>query len=301
MGSRKNWPRELADRCNAVGWEARLVNSGHYRAFLPDGRSFGWAASPSDTNGYKAAQREAERFGLADLELQARLQREKERLERIRRDRELNGVPAEDFAPEPTQPKEDAMPKYGFIEVDGVKLGIAEVGPAFYSPVRGGESREIPDARELLLVDETIRYQCLKPTHSDPGRPDKLCERTFEKAAGLHIHQGRMHRNQPGQPDLSKLEILADTKPQAVYTTPAPPRAEPNSLTPGVMARAVRLAEGFAAFNDQLGDLADLGDRLSSDLQELARMLPTELVSDELRSKAEKFDAMLRAARGLDQ
>lgn len=286
MGSRRNWPKELADRCNAVGWEARLVNSGHYRAFLPDGRSFGWAASPSDTNGYKAAQREAERFGLADLELRARLEREKERLERIRRDRELNGVPAEDFAPESTQPKEDAMPKYGFIEVDGVRIGIAEVGPAFYSPVRGSGPREIPDARELLLVDETIRYQCLKPTHSDPGRPDKLCERTFEKAAGLHIHQGRMHQSsasaRPAKPAPSLQEELAAPE-------------------PGLVAQAVRLAEDFAAFNDQLGDLADLGDRLNSDLQSLARQLPAELVSDELRSKAEKFDAMLRAAGTVDQ
>lgn len=284
MGSRRNWPKELADRCNAVGWEARLVNSGHYRAFLPDGRSFGWAASPSDTNGYKNAQREADRFGLADLELQARLQREKERLERIRRDRELNGVPAEDFAPEPTQPKEDAMPKYGFIEVDGVRIGIAEVGPAFYRPVRGGEPRKIPDARELLLVDETIRYQCLKPTHSDSGRPDKLCERTFEKAAGLHIHQGRMHQSSapPPKPAPSSQEELAAPE-------------------PGLVAQAVRLAEDFEAFNDQLGDLADLGNRLNSDLQSLARQLPAELVSDELRSKAEKFDAMLRAAGTVDQ
>lgn len=296
MGKRRDWPEELAERCRAVGWTAELTRSGHYKVQVParegcEGGGFSMASTPSTRDGERKALNKANRLGLERLEQRMRLQREKERLERIQRDREQNGVPDEDFAPD-NQPESEtqAMPNLGYIEVAGVKLGIADTGPAFYQPNRGGEPRKIEDARELLLVDETVRYQCLKPT---PGRPDKLCERTFEKAAGLHVHQGRMHQAPAPRPGPTREEILADREPSAGpnSTEPAPEQPEP-----GVMARTVRLAEDFAAFCDQLGDLADLGSRLNADLQELAQELPNELASDELRDKAARFDAMLRAA-----
>lgn len=311
MGSRKNWPKELADRCNAVGWAAAIQKSGHYRAFLPDGRSFGWAASTSDTNGYKNAQREAARMGLDQLEQELRLRREKERLQRIELDRAQNGVPENRMlAPEPAPKKEDEnVTKYGTIEVDGVKVGIADVvKPVRHVHPRGGEVHELSHCRELLLVDETLRYQCLKLV-----KGDQVCARHFATSAGLVVHWNRSTHLADAEPkETRNLGPSAEPNPVeprpgptkeetrtpvAVYTTPDPQKIESADLAvpTGLVAQAVHQVERLRILESTLDDLAEQAGSIASELERIVEKLPEELVSPELQAKAEKFDRMMGA------
>jgi hypothetical protein len=298
MGSRKNWPRELADRCNAVGWNARLVPNGHWKADLPDGTTMSWAESPSDTNGYKMAMRKARQKGLDALEQKLKLQREKERLERIQRDRELNGVPESDFAPNrptnegETQPMDSANSNLGYIEVEGTRLAIAETAPAYMQHWRGGDPRELDDARELLLIDHSVRYQCRKLTLSDPGLPDKTCDRHFPTPGGVVVHQTRVHQTRPKpkpDPDRDLGGVFpADTTPVQVTSEPDPAKVE----QPGVMARMEDLGNQVLDVHYEAQRLANHAQDVHAALVKLAQDLPAELASDEMRQKAEILDQM---------
>jgi hypothetical protein len=308
MGSRKNWPRELADRCNAVGWNARLVPNGHWKADLPDGTTMSWAESPSDTNGYKMAMRKARHKGLDALEQKLKLQREKDRLERIAQDRQLNGVPEHlmQSAKQAPEPKKEAKmepsnPSLGYVEVEGIRLGIAEVAQARYQPSRGGEPRVVEDARELLLVDGSVRFQCLKPTGGFRDGKAEICNRTFDNPRGLPTHQSRMHpeRDLGGvlpvepRPGPTKEEILADRVPVAIRTEPAP-KAEPVPTAPptGVMARMEDLGNQVLDLHFEAQRLANHAQTVGAALVQLAQDLPRELVDDETRQKAELLDQM---------
>jgi hypothetical protein len=325
MGSRKNWPKELADRCNAVGWHAGIQKSGHYRAFLPDGRSFGWAASTSDTNGYKNAQREAARMGLDQLEQELALLREKERLERIEADRTQNGVP-EELMLAPELKEDPNVTKYGTIEVDGVKIGIAEISkPVRHRHPRGGGVHELAHCRELLLVDETIRYQCLKLVAGDL---QEVCARHFKTSAGLIVHWNRgshaddARTSVPQERDLggvlpaepkpeerpgpSTYEIIVDRTPSKITTEPdtrSKPKeeklveeAQPIAVEqPGVMARMEDLGQQLLDVHFEAQRLANHAQDLHQALATLAEDVHREIASDEVREKAQKFDAMMKA------
>lgn len=295
MGGRKRWPQELADRCNAVGWPAELVANGHWKARLPDGTVMGWAESPSDTNAYKNAMRVARAKGLEDLELQLKLQREKERLERIERDRRLNGVPESAYGPGPaTQPESEPELKtpatssnLGFVEVEGQRLGIMEQAEAWFQPSRGGERRLVEDARELMLIDHSVHYQCLRGTGTFQGEDEVFCNRLFDTPSGVFFHQARTHK-------------LAEEAAQRMQPHPASaPRAEEAPMAvsqPGLVARMVALTGRFEQLCNDLDQVGESANALYNELQGLVRELPAELASDELRDKAARFERMIEAA-----
>lgn len=284
MGSKKGWPRELADRCNAVGWPAELVSSGHWKAKLPDGSVMTWAESPSDRNAYKNAMRVARTKGLDQLELELRLQREKERLERIQADREQNGVP--EHLMEPPQPnlkEEIEMANLGYIEVGGTRIGIAEQGPARYQPSRGGDLRLIEDARELLLVDGSVYFQCLKPTGAFRDGEAEICNRAFPSARSLPTHQSRMH------PDLDFTEPEAPAEPK-----PKPQEVEivATVVPVGPMARLTLLTDRLRKLEGALEDAATEAGAIANGLEKAVAELPELLLDDETRQKVAILDQM---------
>lgn len=323
MGNRKSWPQLLADRFEAVGWEVKLGSGGHYKVRRPDGQSMSWPQSPSGNRTQDNKIAEARRFGLHLAEQELDELRELDRLARIERDRLANGVPETKFVPpykeieaklteavyaiptpEPIPQKEDkempATTKYGFIEVQGVRLGIAEVAkPVMHRHNRGGDPRPLDFARELLLVDNSIRYQCLKLLASGG-----VCARHFETSGGLVVHWARgSHADAEPAPkegvDLSKLEILTDTKPVAerTYPAPEPKKVDADDLVvpTGLVAQAVFQVERLRKLEDQLDELADAAGSIAGHLEALIEKLPEELVSPELQEKAEKFDRMMGA------
>lgn len=300
MGSRKSWPQRLADRFQAVGWEVKLGAGGHYKVRRPDGQLMSWPQSPSGNRTQDNKEAEARRFGLHLAEQELDERREAERQARIERDRLANGVPESKFtAPEPSPEKEDekmaATSKYGYIEVGGVKLGIAEVAkPVMHTHSRGGEPYPLSHCRELLLVDDSIRYQCLKLTYSDPGHPDKVCARHFKTSGGLVVHWARSHKELAAESQRD-LGASAEPNPVAVYTTPNPKKVEDLAVPTGLMAQAVFQVERLRKLEDQLDELADAAGSIAGHLEALIEKLPEELVSPELQAKAEKFDRMMGA------
>lgn len=307
MSKRRRWPEGLADRFEAVGWPVKLGAGGHYKVRRPDGQSMSWPQSPSGTRTLDNKIAEARRLGLHRAEEELEKQQELERQARIERDRAENGVPEAKFkAPEPAPKKEDdeemsATSKYGTIEVDGVKLGIAEVAkPVMHTHPRGGEPRTLPHCRELLLVDDSIRYQCLRLV-----RGDQVCARHFATPGGLVVHWARGSHLADAklapkeEVDLSKLEILTDTKPVAerIYPAPEPKKADADDLAvpTGLMAQAVFQVERLRNLEVRLSDMAEDAGSIASELERIVEKLPEELVSEELQQKAAKFDAVMGA------
>lgn len=308
MGSRKGWPKELADRCNAVGWPAELVPSGHWKAKLPDGTTMTWAESPSDRHAYKNAMRVARNRGLDALEEKMALEREKERLARIERDRERNGVPAAAYNLDP-QPNEsenemkNADPSLGFVEVEGQRLGIVEQAEAWYQPNRGGDRRLVEDARELLLVDHSIHYQCLKGTGAFTGAGEVICHRLFTSPQGVFVHQARTHkvaeeaaRQMQPRPASKAVEATLEVNVEAPAGAAPIPVSEP-----GLVARMVAITGQFEGLCNEIDAIGEKANVLYNELQGLVRELPNEVASEEMRIKAARFDAMLDAAQGLGQ
>lgn len=321
MGNRKSWPQRLADRFQAVGWEVKLGAGGHYKVRRPDGQLMSWPQSPSGNRTQDNKEAEARRFGLHLAEEELEKQRELERQARIEQDRLANGVPETRFiAPEPSPEKEDekmaATSKYGYIEVEGVKLGIAEVAkPVMHQHPRGGEPHTLSHCRELLLVDDSIRYQCLKLL---PGPDGKICARHFATSAGLVVHWNRGSHADAEQketrnlgpsaepnpveprPGPTKEEIIADRVPASIYTMPDPrsnpkPEAGDLAVPTGLVAQAVHQVGRLRILESTLDDLAEQAGSIASELERIVEKLPEELVSPELQAKAEKFDRMMGA------
>lgn len=91
MGSKKEMVNELVNRCKAVDWEVTMGGSGHWRVKTHENKVFSIAGSSSDVHGMKNAERRAIRFGLAKREQEYALVKAKQRLERLEEDR-ANGV-----------------------------------------------------------------------------------------------------------------------------------------------------------------------------------------------------------------
>lgn len=318
MGKRREWPEELAKRCRAVGWTAELAKSGHYKVQVPasedfpDGGGFSIASTPGSRDGERKALNNANRYGLERLELQARLLAEKERLERIERDRRENGVPAEDFAPPyrevearlteaiysiPNPESENAMQteSLGRIEVEGRVLEILEEAQAWFQPNRGGEPRLVPASRELLLSDHGVYFQCLKGTGTWEGDEEVRCDRLFTSAQGVFIHQGRVHK--AAEEAAQRMQPHPDSR--AAEVAPAAEEApEPEVLEvaePGLVARMVSLGDRFEQLCSQVDEVSRAASILQNELQALARELPGEIASEEMRHKAARFDRMMEA------
>lgn len=309
MGNRKSWPQLLADRFEAVGWEVKLGSGGHYKVRRPDGQSMSWPQSPSGNRTQDNKIAEARRFGLHLAEQELDELRELDRLARIERDRLANGVPETRFiAPEPIPQKEDkempATTKYGFIEVQGVRLGIAEVAkPVMHRHNRGGDPRPLDFARELLLVDNSIRYQCLKLLASGD-----ICARHFETSGGLVVHWARGSHlepanepeEKPGPTTYEGTDVQDRPRSEAATTHPdtrskLAKKEDELAVPTGLVAQAVFQVERLRKLEDQLDELADAAGSIAGHLEALIEKLPEELVSPELQEKAEKFDRMMGA------
>lgn len=320
MGKRREWPEELAKRCRAVGWTAYLAKSGHFkvqvppREDLPNGGGFSFASTPGSLDSEKKALNSANRYGLERLELQARLLAEKERLERIERDRRENGVPEEDFVlyqeveaelaekiysiPDPESERDVQTESLGRIEVEGQVLEILEEAEAWFQPNRGGEPRLVEAARELLLSNHAVYFQCLKGTGTWEGETEVRCDRLFTSPQGVFIHQGRVHkaaenaaqRMQP-HPASKAVEATLEVNVEA----PEPVAVEAQLVPVGPVAALVLQADRMRKVEEKLEDLACEAGSIAASLEKLAQQLPDQVASEELRAKAAKFDRMMGA------
>jgi hypothetical protein len=326
MGSRNGWAEDLAKRCEDVGWTVTWGPGGHRRIKTHEGKVFSLASSTSDVHGQKNAERACARYGLLMLEERLKLQREKERLERLAADRE-NGVDWEEEERKIEEQKKSEESILGYA-VGGVAI-LERVPARATHPRSKGKVVDIEHGMELGLADGNVIFECVYPVVLNNTERD--CGRQFEAANSLRSHIAWHARKKPTVADevaelgqevgfsaaRYKQEIIADMKPKHVGTVEEIEKLrEGESMTvkmdvtvvepkPGIVAELMQISEYADVLYDELGRVTDEldevrrgVDRLRDNIRDAVKRVATENVDvDELRAKAAKFDAMMKLAQ----
>jgi len=324
MGSKADWVEDLVKRCAAVGWEVTYAAGGHRRIKTHKGKVFQLASSPGDVHSRKNAERAAARHGLEVLEEKMTLQREKERLERLAKDR-ANGVDWEEEEKKIEEHKERT--KHGFA-VGGVV--IVEVAQAYGGhPRNPNQMLPIKHGEELLLENESVIYRCSHPvTLNDKEQP---CGRQFEATGSLRSHIA-WHARQKPEPtsEQETIDILSDSATMAAITEAEAEvdtkiesiehkitnlkegesivvKADVKIIETqrGIVAELVYLGQHAEALYDEVGRIGDELDviregvgRLRDDIKKSVERVATENVDvDELRAKAARYDEIIKITR----
>lgn len=331
MGSKADWVEDLVKRCAAVGWEVTYAAGGHRRIKTHKGKVFQLASSPGDVHSRKNAERAAARHGLEVLEEKMTLQRERDRLERLAKDR-ANGVDWEEEEKKIEEHKERT--KYGLVNGVVIVEVVQAVGghprnPARKVPIKHGE--------ELLMEDESVIYRCTYPvTLNHEERP---CGRQFEATGSLRSHIA-WHARTAVKPEDEKTiidelgyaddrkeigfsatkykqEIIADMKPKHVGTVEEIENLKEGESVAvkmdvtvveherGIVAELVHLGQHAEALYDEVGRIGDELDviregvgRLRDDIKKSVERVATENVDvDELRAKAARYDAIIKITK----
>lgn len=186
--SNQDWQNNFIKRCEGVDWRVELSASNHYKVYSAErGFLFSFSKTPGDKRAMLNAVSAAKKHGIEQLETQVKLQRERERLVRIEKDRETNGFVVSDVTTEADLKPAAAVeqPNLGF--VNGVQ--IIAIAPAKIKTPVMTEPRPLADAEELMLADESVVYRCRKPA-ATTNHPELegICERTFPVVGSLQAH-----------------------------------------------------------------------------------------------------------------
>lgn len=317
--SNGSWPRKLAARYKAAGWDISISRSGHYKAKDSRGRVLTFPTTPSDRRAEMNALGDARRYGLEDAEQEMRLRAERDRLQRIADDRASVTLPKTENEEGHEVKKEVAtaegslgyalvIPKDGKITDELVQVAIAEIAPAMHStPVTRGKSVPLKDGEELLLADGRVIYRCAKPAASIMNPTAKgICHRTFFTVPSLKSHITYHSRTTMPTPprqrrkaerDAEYAEALRLAEHAAVdviaeQTAQALQAPESSFQSAGIVARISRLSTRFAELKDHMDELtANLGETIDQ-LEQLIRELPDHVASDEMLDKVAKYDEL---------
>lgn len=183
---------DLVKRCEAVGWQVVRGGSGHFKVDTRKG-TFMIPSTPGDVRSAKNALAEARRYGLDRLEAAIQEREDRERLSRLKDDRDANDAKlakiqvANDVASaEVSSTTTTSSADLG--SVDGV--AIAAIAPAKYKTPRGHKLAVLTDGEELLLVNDEVLYRCLREI-----KPGERCHLTFPSGNSLQVHISRHTRN----------------------------------------------------------------------------------------------------------
>lgn len=320
-------PKELAARCEAVGWVVRMSKSGHYRVWTAGGTgtSFTVPATPGDTRSMKNSLGQARRLGLERLEAEQANGREKQRKARIAKDRgrvgeALLAAVARRKEDDNDKDKEDgdkvaskevAAQKGALGYVDG--LAIVERAQAYVrspAPAMKGQKVQLHDASELLLEDGSVVYRCEKYGSWKGDIPDdQPCHATFDSSESVRIHiTFHTRKIMPVGPGVRK-KMNEDPKyAKAVRArqdarrerAPASPQPQPNTSTKdeseeGIVARLKRVTERVNSLWDAINELNNTAEEVSAELTTLAQELPDHLADEDTIDKARRFDSLRKA------
>lgn len=280
MGSKRGWPQALKRRCEAVGWDVGIAQSGHYRAKTHEGHVFTFANTPSSVRSERHALAQAKRFGLDELEeLHARAD-ERERQHRIKVDRQ-NGVDwdAEEEMRQKEMQKIKAETEGDLGYVNGI--AVAERAPAIAGHPRAPETKiPIKHGQELLLVDASVVYQCVYEVTYNDIKQD--CGRFFETPSSLRSHIAWHARQRQPKVEIEdeKTIVVENEVPEVI------------EKQPGIIARIVNLADEFDELVDEVTELAESTRVKRDELRKLLAEVPLHVADGETREKARKYDEM---------
>lgn len=309
MGSQRGRNADLARRCEDVGWDVKIGGAGHYRVKTHTGQTFSFASTPSDQRSWLNDLAKVRRYGLDELEQKLKLEREKERLQRLEEDR-ANGVNWESEEEKIEEVKNDE-PVLGYA-VGGIAI-LERVPARAAHPRSPGKVVDIKWGVELGLEDGNVIFECIYPVTLNNTSRD--CGRQFETANSLrtHIswHTRQVTKNGAVDVGPSVEEIIADREPTIVTTKPVAERIErmeegesivvkaeitTQEVHPGIMVRLVELADELDELVDEAAELAESVRVKRGELRKLLVELPQHLADGETKAKARKYDAMMEAA-----
>lgn len=304
--SGRAWPLKLKERCEAVGWLVTMTKSGHYKVRTKRGQGFSFPSTPSDRRAERNALAEARRHGLDTLEHQLSLVNERERLQRIKRDRTSVGdalvsavIKTETEDEEMRMARKVVDRALGY--VDGVAI-VEATQAKITTPLtikHGKGAVPLADAEELLLEDGNVVYRCAKSA-ATPRTPDAegLCHRTFSSVESLRAHiTFHSRKSLPVTPsERKKREREAATRvaeaTKTATTKASKKAADASTGNAGVVAQLIRLAEKFQELSGQFDDVASAVNEASAELNTLVRQLPDHIADEALLEKARKFDEL---------
>lgn len=292
MASTNGWISNFIQRCEHVGWKVERTRSNQYKVYdANDKMILTLPSTPSDRRATSNILAEARRHGLENLESRLKLRDERDRLEKIERDREsaeakiaesnvraVSDVAAESADSSSVEPAKATQPEIG--SVAGIEIVTIEP-VSFKTPVMP-YFKELSQAEELLLADGTTVFRCARPA-ATPHRPDAQgpCHKTYPTAHSLIAHL-RYHTRQVKD---SSVETTKEAAVSAASTeiTRSNGHSTEFAALDHMLAQAQssvsKISDGFSSLLTELGSIRDA-----------VRNLP--VVDQETLSKAAQFDAL---------
>lgn len=285
----KSEATDLVKRCEAVGWQVVRGGSGHFKVDTRKG-TFMIPSTPGDVRSAKNALAEARRYGLDKLESAIQEREDRERLSRLKADREANDAKlakiqvANDV---PSAEVSTTTPSADLGSVDGV--AIAAIAPAmFKSPIMAKPS-PLAGAEELLLVNDDVVYRCLRTGSSarDGVTPaDQVCHQVFSSVNSVkaHINQHAQRLNE--KENEIKMKTTATVKSKPVEAATATTEQLKIQLTTGLTSLLNAIEQIGASSVEARNALLKLIEQVQDLKAEVTEPDP------ELVAKARQFDAL---------
>lgn len=282
-----DWAKNFKQRLEDVGWRVEMSGTSHYKVHDADGKLLlTFSGTPGGgSRGMMNALGQAKRAGLLTLETQVKLQREKERLQKLEDDRAANDVRlAEAQALADAAATEDApLPDLG--SVNGVR--IVAIAPAMIQTPIMKKAAPLTDGSEIMLSDHTVLYRCDRPA-ATAVKPDLqgVCHRTFESATGLLVHISShkyTHNNAKnfGRKQQEAIEAMtAKTSPNGVSST-----TKLAARLSEALDSVTLLAQGLDSVRKELTEIQDdLGRLHVADTDTLTKAAKFDTLSSSLKS-----------------
>lgn len=278
-GGNNDWAKNFRQRLEDVGWRVELSGTSHHKVFDGSGKLLlTFSGTPGGGNrGMMNALAQAKRAGLLTLETNVKLQREKERLQKIESDRAANDEKLADIKAQSDLPDDerdgDALPVLGY--VNGV--AIVAIAPAMTQTPIMKEAKPLADGSEIMLADHTVLYRCEKPA-ATATKPDLegICHRTFESASSLRVHIASHKFTHTTKNFTRKQE---DDEPMAAATSPngVPVTTKISTRLNEALESVALLAKGLESVGRELTEI-------QTDLDKL------QVADDDTLKKAAQFD-----------
>lgn len=289
-----SWQAEFIRRCEAVGWKVERTNSNHYKVRDASNKFlFVFPTTPGDNRSMRNTEAEANRHGLKELVQKQALRNERDRLEKIRKDREASEAVEAEAALERIETQIPSKPQPEDLgTVDGVAIVMS--GPALFKTPVMAEARPLRDAEELLLADDRTVWRCLKSA-ATPYRPhaEGLCHKVYLSVDSLQSHlayHSRTPWKEAKNPDVADATTARKEEDQTVPTTKTPVKtAELNGHRPEIEAFDHALSQLQAGVKRIADASASLIIEIGT-LRNAARQLP--VVDQVTIDKAAQFDAL---------
>lgn len=327
MASDQAWVQNFRGRCEFVGWTVQLTKSNHYKVHDRAGRLlFTYSGTPGDRRAMQNALSQAKRAGLEQLETGLKLVKERDRLERIERDRELNGH--REFSMTATTATVTPSRADVTYTSEEMKLTLRDIEPTTDAQVSelgqvngiavvmrsramlptppNGTLTAHENIEEVLLADDTTIFVCCENgcdytadngisvrAHRKAHGPAAQAKRLAREKAELEAQLAERHRRQveggkkAAETRKARAAETANVNANVTASGEAPTQASSRSVTSAEIQRRVnQLAFDTQLIATDLSVIVDVLEQLKRDVASLPDLDP------EVVEKAARFDAM---------